>query len=697
VKRRIGQFSRCFVEAVMVVVLVAWLLMDWRSALVVAMAIPLTIALTLAAMGLFAVPLHQISIAALIIALGMLVDDPVVASDGINRELAQGRPHDVAAWLGPWRLRRPIFFGTIINIVAFLPLVLLPGDKGAFIWGLPMVVTCALVASRLVSMTFVPLLGFYVLRGQKGLEAGGELRRSGFLRPWDRALMAILPRYQNALEAAIRRPVRTLVIAYGLLALSLGLTPFLGQQFFPPAERNQLLIDVELPEAASITQTREVCADVANILKRQPEIETAAIFSGGTAPRFYYNVEPREPGGFLAQVLVNTARADQVPPLLARLRDELDRDLAGARCVVKQLEQGPPVQSPIQVRLTGENLDDLRRLADAVSRALREAGAYKVHDNLGRRMPSLEIAIDQERANSLGISNAQIGRLAQAAFHGLPVTELRDGDHLIPVIIRLRAEERNEAAKIRTLYVRSAHNQIVPLDNFASVQLKPEYATIAHFNQLRAVTVNAFSMVDELPSRVLGRARPTIAALPLPPGARIAFAGEDRELARSRREMAEVMALSLSLTALAMVIQFRSVVKSAVVMLTVPLGLIGALLGLTVLRAPFGFMALLGIVSLAGVIVSHIIVLSDFIEEARAAGRPWAEALVQAGLVRLRAVLVTVFATVGGLVPLTVSGGELWQPLTAVHIFGLLLATALTLLVLPTLYYLFATRLRLIR
>jgi multidrug efflux pump subunit AcrB len=694
---RVRQFMKCFLEAVGVVVLVALFLMDWRSATIVATAIPLTIALTLGGMVLFNVPLHQISIAALIIALGMLVDDPVVASDGINRELAHGAPRDTAAWMGPWKLRRAILFGTLINIVAFLPLVLLPADKGAFIVALPVVVTLALISSRLVSVTFIPLLGRYLLRGQKGLEAGGEVRRFPLFRPVDRALVALLPRYQALLRRALDHPGRALGAAFGLLVLSFGLTPFFGQQFFPPAERNQLLVDLELPESASIAQTREACAAVARVLARHREVRSAAMFVGGTAPRFYYNVAPREPGNHLGQFLLNTWRSEDVPPLLVALRAELDREIAGARCVVKQLEQGPPVETPIQIRLSGEDLDTLRGLADQVADCLRAAGGYKVHDDLGRRMPTLVIDIDQQRANTLGISNLQIGRVAQAAFHEIPVTELREGDHLVPVVIRQRAEERSEAERIRTLYVRSVRDEFVPLDNFATVNLRPEFATIAHFNKLRTVTVKAFSRFGELPSRVLARARPALRALALPAGYRLEFAGEEKELRASRGEMGVVMLVSLSLIALAMVIQFQSVTKSLVVMLTVPLGLIGAFLGVVWFRAPMGFMALLGIVSLAGVIVSHIIVLSDFIEEARAQGLELKTALVQAGLVRLRAVLVTVLATVGGLVPLAVSGGELWRPLTAVHIFGLLFATALTLLVMPTLYYVFAARLRWIR
>lgn len=697
VAHRVQHFMKCFIEAVVVVVLVALFLMDWPSALVVATAIPLTVAMTFGGMAVFHIPLHQISIAALIIALGMLVDDPVVASDAINREIAHGRPRALAAWQGPYRLRRAILFGTIINIVAFLPLVLLPGDKGAFIFALPMVVTLSLVSSRVVSMTFVPLLGYYLLRGQKGLEAGGDIRPFFLFRPVDKTLAALLPKYKALLQTGLRRPGRSIGIACGLLGMSFGLTPFFGTQFFPPAERNQLLIDVQLPESASLTQTRQVCRDIVGRLKRQAEISSAVVFSGGTAPRFYYNVVPGEPGSYLAQILVNTHTAEEVPGLLVKLRDELDREIAGARIVVKQLEQGPPVEAPIQIRLSGENLDVLRRTADDVAGALRNAGGYKVHDDLGRRMPTLLIDIDQTRANTLAINNSQIGRLAQAAFSGLKVTELREGDHLIPVVIRLRIEERTEVEKIRTLYVRSMNGGLVPVNSFATVNIKPEYATIAHYHKLRTVTVKSFSAFNQLPSQILKRARSAIRKIDLPPGYNLEFAGEAKELKKSQSEMGDVMKISLALIALAMVIQFNSAMKSLVVMLTVPLGLIGAFTGLAVTGASLGFMASLGIVSLAGVIVSHIIVLSDYIEEARAEGRELKEALLQAGLVRLRAVLVTVLATVGGLIPLALTGGELWHPLTSVHIFGLIFATMLTLVLLPVLYYVFCAKLKLIK
>ncbi len=575
---RIGEFLRCFIEAVVVVVLVALLLMDWRTAVVVALAIPLTIAMTLGGMAALHVPLQQISIAALIISLGMLVDDPVVASDGINRELADGQPRGIAAWLGPFKLRRAIFFGTIINIVAFLPLALLPGDMGAFIISLPIVITLALVSSRIVSMTFIPLLGYYLLRGQKGFDAATG----------SHPLHRLIPVYKGALQFALRRPLLTIISAYGLLGASTALIPFFGKQFFPVAERNQFLVDLRLPEGSSIEQTQKVTAQIGDKLQREEAVQSAIIVSGGGTPMFYYNVLPRQPAANVAQVLVNTRHAEDVPALIVHLREVFDHEIKDALCLVKQIEQGPALETPIQIEING---DDIPAKTAQVSKALSDAGAYKVHDDSG---------------------------------------------------------------------------------------------IITRINQQRTVTVKALAPFGTLASVILSKARTSF------PTSGVAFGGEERELTTSQREMERVLKISLALIALAMMIQFRSVMKSLVVMLTVPLGLIGAFAGMAATHASFGFMALIGIVSLAGVIVSHIIVLSDFIEEERAAGIELEHALMRAALVRLRAVLATVFATVCGLIPLAVTGGELWRPLTAVHIFGLLFGTVLTLVLLPVLYLQFA-------
>ncbi len=697
VAHRIHHFVRCFVEAVVIVIIVGLFLMDWRSALVLAMAIPLTVAITLIGMQVLHIPLQQISIAALIIALGVLVDVPVVAADGINRELHLGEPRIRATWLGPLHLRHPMLFATLINIFSFLPLLMLTGDKGEFMKSMPAVVSISLAAAFLVSITFTPLISYYVLRGQKGFDEGGEVRSFFLFRYVDKGLAAVLPRYKAALEGSLKRPFLVLGIGYAILAASLLLVPHLGSQFFPPAERNQLLVDIESPSTDSLTSLRATVDKAVNIIKTHEEVTSAAIFTGGTAPRFYYNVEPQAPANYLAQILINTRDDHDVKPLLVKLRQELDAKVPGARCIVKELEQGPPVKEPIQIRLSGENLDKLRGLADETRAALRDAGGYHVFDDLGLRMPNIQIDIDQDRANSLGVNNEEIGKATLASFSGLKVTELREGDRLIPVLIRGRIEDRSEAEKIRGLYVPIANGTSVPFESFSKLTIKPEFVTIPHYNQLRTVTVKAYAPFGVLPSEILDRARPALAKIKLDPGYEMKFAGEDKELRENKAEMSLVMKVCLALITFTMVLQFRSVIKSVVVMLTVPLALIGALLGLWITGSPLGFMAMLAMVSLVGVMVSHIIVLSDYIEEARAKGMPLEQALVKAGLARLRPVLVTVLATVGGLIPLFVSGGALWHPLTAVHIVGLLMATVMTLLMLPTLYYVFCAKLKFIK
>ncbi len=697
VENRVQNLLHAFFEALLVVVGVSLLLMDWRSAVVVALAVPLTLALTLAGLWILHIPIHQLSIAALIISLGMLVDDPVVATDGINRELAAGHSKRVAAWFGPFRLRRAILFGTIINVFAFLPMVLLPSDVGAFVIALPLGVSLSLVASRIVSMTFVPLLGSYLLRGQKGLEEGGELRSFPLFRWVDQLMLWALPRYQRLLESALAHPYRALAVGGAALLASFALVPFIGKQFFPSADRNQFLIEVKLPEAATITQTREVSAQIRDVLSRDPRVVNAAVFIGGSTPRFYYNIESFPAEQSVASILVNTRSEKDTPELIAALRPRFDREIVGARVLVKPLEQGPPVGAPIQVRLSGEDRDKLRALADQVAASLRAAGAYKVSDDLGRRQPNLWVEIDQERANTLGVDNQRIAGLARVSFTGLTATELREGDHLVPVRFQIDDSERAELSRLAGYYVESSAGAPLPLASFADVRLRPEFSKLARYNQLRTVTVSAYAPLGELPASILERAKPAVTGLALPTGVTMAFGAEDEKIAESNQSMLLVMALSVGLIALTMVIQFGSVAKAMTVVVVTPLGLIGALVGLAVLRAPLGFMAMIGVVSLIGVIVSHIIVLSDYIEEALAEGVALKEALVQAGLVRLRAVLATTFATVGGLIPLNLGGGSLWESLTSVHIFGLLFATMLTLILLPTVYYLFAARWKWIR
>ena len=306
------------------------------------------------------------------------------------------------------------------------------------------------------------------------------------------------------------------------------------------------------------------------------------------------------------------------------------------RCVVRQLVQGPPVETPIQVRLTGDDLDVLRGLADQVEGKLRSVGGYRVHDNLEQRAPCLELDIGRT-AQHARRQQLRIGQVMRAAFTGLHATDVRDGDYLIPVLLQLRIDERLSAEQMANLYVESVTRQGLPLSSIATLKVKPQYMLINRYNQKHTVMVNAYAPQGELADTVFQRAKPVLDAMPLPPGYRLEYSGEYKKLGDSQSQMITAMSISMAPIAVALVLQFSSVMKAGVVLLAVPLGLIGAVVGLVATHSPLGFMSLLAVVSLAGVIVSHIIVLSDYIEEARAQGMELTEALIHAGLVRAAA------------------------------------------------------------
>src|SRR5208283_1662070 len=315
------------------------------------------------------------------------------------------------------------------------------------------------------------LISYYVLRGQKGFDEGGEVRSFILFRYVDRALMALLPIYRAALQGSLKRPWLVLGVAYSVLVLVCVLVfPRLGSQFFPPAERNQLLVDIESPSSDSLTSLRAAVDQAVGVIKSHEEVASAAIFTGGTAPRFYYNVEPKAPANYLAQIIINTRDAHEVDGLIVKLRQELDSSVPGVRCVVKPLEQGPPVNEPIQIRVSGDNLDKLRLLADKAAAELRKAGGYHVFDDLGLRMPNIQIDIDQDRANSHSLNNKQVGNVTLSFFSNLQVTELREGDRLIPVQIRGRIEDRSEVEKIRGLYAPTPDGKSVPFESFSQVK-----------------------------------------------------------------------------------------------------------------------------------------------------------------------------------------------------------------------------------
>jgi multidrug efflux pump subunit AcrB len=702
VRESVSLFMNSLYEAIALVVVVAFIgFFEWRSALLLAISIPVTLALTFVTMHALGIDVQQISIASLILALGLLVDDPVVAGDAIKRSLADGWPRVVAAWLGPTKLARAILFATITNIAAYLPLLALGGDVGRFIFSLPVVLTCSLVASRIVSMTFIQLLGYVLLRPPRKPEPSLEERRGrGFPRVYRAVVGWAIDHRRLAFGAATLLLVAAFASARGLRTA-----------FFPQDLSYLSYVDVWLPEDAPLSATRAKAEEAEQVIRRVAGevgarhgdaelLQSVTTFVGGGAPRFWFSVSPELSQLNYAQLVMQVRDKHLTGELVAPLQAALSR-IPGARMDVRQLENGKPVGIPVAVRISGDDKTELRAIAERVKAAFRAVPvADRVRDDWGADAFTVKLEVDPDRANRAGVTNLDVALSSAVAMNGRTVSVLREGDKQIPIVSRLRAEERAQLLDIENLYVTSQRStERVPLRQVSRLAYSLETEKIRRRDQFRAITVASFPVPGVLPSQVIAAATPAIEtiAASVPPGYHVTVAGEQEEQKKGFGQLAVVLGLSISAIFLALVIQFKSGVKPVVVFAAIPFGVAGALVALLITGAPFGFMAFLGIVSLIGVIVSHIIVLFDFIEEMHERGEPLREALLDAGIMRLRPVLITVGATVLGLFPLAAHGGPLWEPLCYAQIGGLTVATFLTLLLVPVIYTIFVQDLRWIR
>ncbi len=692
VRTKIDEFLRSLLEAVAIVIGIALLFMERRSALLVAASIPITLAMTFGFMQLLGLDLQQVSIAALIISLGLLVDDPVIASDAINREIAAGVPRRRAAWQGPTKLAKAIFFATLTNVVAFAPLLLVSGSMGEFIYALPMVVSLALISSRIVSMTFMPLLGYYLLRGQRGYEA--SLEGSG--------PAARLARGYNALTVWMLRHKGKTALAF-LAFLVIGLSPavFIRTQFFPDEAMARFYVHVRLPDGADVRATDTLIREAeATLLDAEGErIERVTTYVGSGGPRWWSNVgpEPRNPA--YGMMLIQARDAEATRTMVGRVQRLLTNQVAGARFEVYRVSSGKPAVTPVEVRISGPDPATLRQLAEDVKSVLRAAPETSdVFDDWGVEAMNVDLVLDPTRAAAAAVTATDVARSSALALSGARETQLRMGDQLIDVVVRLRPGERGAASQVGDLYVWSERTgRAVPLEQVAHVGTGFAAQKVVRHDLERTITVGALPKDGALPSALLASAQAGLGALDLPPGYHVELGGEHELQAKAFASVAIALQVSVALIFLVLVWQFAHVFKPLIVFAAIPFGMVGVVLGLTVTHTNFGFMAFLGVASLIGVIVSHIIVLFDFIEEAREHGVGLHRAVIDAGLVRLRPVLVTVLATVGGLIPLAIEGGPMWRQLVYVQIGGLLLATLVTKGVVPLLYVVFTEKFKLIR
>jgi multidrug efflux pump subunit AcrB len=708
VRENIGLFMKSLYEAIFLVVLVSWAgFWSWRSALLMSLSIPLTLAMTFGMMHLLGIDLQQVSIASLIIALGLLVDDPVVAGDAIKRELGGGQQPLVAAWLGPTKLATAIVYATVTNIVAYLPFLLVGGDTGRFIYSLPVVMACSLVASRVVSMTFIPFLGYYLLRPPQTLERPlHERRQHGFLGL-----------YYKFGRLIIEHRWRFLAGSLGFLALGGVALMTLKTAFFPKDLSYLAYVDIWLPEDAPLSATEETARQVEKVLQevagkfgrehggrdKQPRevLECLTSFVGGGGPRFWFSLSPEAQQPNYAQIVIQVKDKHDTNYLVDPLQQALLQVIPGARVDVKQLDTGTPIKYPVSIRISGEDGHTLRELAAEVARLYRSTPlAERIRDNWGAENLVAQIKVDPDRANLAGVSNMDVAAASAVGMNGYQVGTLREGDKQIPIKARLVMGERARLADLGNLYVYSSQgSQKVPLGMISSFHYGMQTERIERRQQFRTIEVSCFPAPGVLASEVLHAVWPELTkfAQTLPPGYKMEIGGEQEEQEKGFHDLTIVLLISVICIYLALVFQFKNAIKPLIVFATIPYGMVGALIALMIMGQPFGFMAFLGIVSLVGVIVSHVIVLFDFIEEKHDEGEPLEEAVLDAGIIRLRPVMITVGATVFGLIPLALHGGPLWEPLCYAQIGGLLVATLITLLLVPVFYSIFVMDLKIVK
>jgi multidrug efflux pump len=716
VKEQIDLFMDALYEAIGLVVIVSLIgFWEWRSALLMAISIPITLAMTFGFIYVLGIDIQQVSVASLIIALGLLVDDPVVAGDSIKRMLAEGQPRIVAPWLGPTRIANAIMYATITNIVAYLPFLLVTGNTGEFLYSLPIVMTCALIASRLASMTFIPLLGYYILRRDKKPEAPIEERRTkGFTG-----------QYARVAKFAIEHRWKVAVASLAFLLLGAFFFSQLRTSFFPDDVQYWSYADVWLPNDANFDATNQAAQQVEQVIRQQAAIwgkqhadkngnptnilRYVTTWVGGGSPRFWFSLSPQSQQLNYAEVLVELDNKDITPAFVDQVQPVLSASLPGVRVDYRQLQTNP-VNYPVEIRVisdadvgtagSAKDIQIMRHIASQVIDVLQSApAAVRVRNEWNAESAQVSLVVNPDRANLAGISNMDVANSATSAMSGSPVTSLQDGDKNIPVVARLKMDERARLSDIQNLYVYSqSAGTKIPLVQISDIQNSMATDRVIRLDHFRTMSIYAFPAPGHLASEITNVAVPKLKELEktIPPGYRLTIGGEYDKQKVGFRNLGMVLAISVAAIYLALLFQFNNAIKPLLVFAAAPYGVAGAIAALWVMNTSFGFMAFLGIASLIGVIVSHVIVLFDFIEERHAMGEPFEEAVIDAGIIRLRPVLITVGATVLALFPLAMHGGPLWQPLCYAQIGGLTVATFITLLMVPVLYSIFVLDLKIL-
>lgn len=677
VKSAVSEFMRSLIEAVLIVLAVSFFSLGLRTGVVVALSIPLVLAMTFLAMYFFKLDLQRISLGSLIIALGLLVDDAIIAVEMMALKLEQGWNKFQAATYAYTSTAFPMLTGTLITAATFLPVGLAKSDAGEYVFSLFAVVGLALILSWIVAVVFTPFLGYKLLSEKTTHHQQHDVYDKPFYL-----------RFRSLLEWCLHYRKTVIAITLGIFVLSLlAFRLLVAQQFFPSSNRPELMVDLWLPRGASYAATESEVKKLEALIRQDKNVRSVTSYVGSGSPRFYLPLDQQQQHLNYAQLMVMTGDEHVRELVKSRIEQIFDHDFPLVRGRVTRLENGPPVGYPVQFRVMGPDHDKIRAIAAEVEKRVRANPATRhVNINWGEQLKALRITLDQDKIRLLGINSQSLSQQLQMLISGATVTDYRDGNRTVGIVARLNKQEQSDVAALGNLQVQTASGRFVPVSQLGKIDYQPEESIIWRRNRLPTITVNADVadgvQGDDVSTALWPQMQQLEASLPL--GYHIELGGSLESSSNSQTAIAAVAPFMIVVVLTLLMLQLHSFQRTLMVLLTAPLGMIGVTLTLILFQAPFGFVAMLGVIALSGMIMRNSVILVDQIEHDISEGIDRHEAIIGSTIRRFRPIMLTALAAILAMIPLTRS--TFWGPMAVAIMGGLLVATVLTLLFLPALY-----------
>ena len=686
VAERLNGFLINLLQGLILVGLVVLFAVGFRASSIVILAIPLSILIGISFVDLSGFGIEQMSIAGLVIALGLLVDNAIVVIENITRFMNNGYEATDAAVKGTSQIAWAVTSSTATTVLAFVPIILMNNITGDFIRSMPATVVYTLSASLLISLSITPYLSSKFLK----VKNNGVKRNSKakiFLNNF------IETRYRKILDYSLNKTKVIVIAAIAAFVFSLFMFPFVGVSFFPKAGKTQFMINIQMPEGTNLDSTDKTAIFVESVLNKHKEVELYATNIGKGNPRIYYNVPQHHEKANFAQIYVDLKKMTpyEFEDFLKELRDEF-KNYPGARIDVKEFEQGPPIEAPIAIRVIGESLEKINSISKDIEIIFRSVdGTVNINNPLATSKTDLHIKINRAKAGMMGVPIHEIDKTVRLAINGMPVSKYRDSTGKeYDIVLRLPVRKKNNLKDFDKIYVTSVLGAHVPLKQLATIEFKAGPVVVDHYNLERTNTITADVIGNKSVNDITDKILSKLDAYDWPSGYHYYVAGAKEQQQDSFGGMFQAIILAVVGIFGVLVLQFRSYSQPMIVFVAIPLAIIGSILALLITGYSFSFMAFVGITSLVGIVVNNSILLVDYTNQLRAEGMELIAALKEAGETRFTPIILTTATTVGGLFPLTIQGGSLWAPMGWTIIGGLLVSTILTLVVVPVLYKIFA-------